>query len=259
MQELAMDHAIQRPHAAVETPTVRRLEAARPLVWLRQGWDDLARAGWASLAHGAFVSALGICLLLLAWRAPFMVPAYLGGFLLVAPFAAIGLYALSRQLDQDQVVDGHAALHAWRDNAGSVALFGLMLAVALIFWERTTAVLFALLYTGNAGDVAGVLAALVREPALGLSFFGAGSLLAAIVFALGVVTVPMMLDKPVDVITAAMTSLRCCTKNPAAMFVWAALIAGITALGFASGMLGLIVVFPLLGHASWHAYRDLVE
>jgi uncharacterized membrane protein len=115
-----MDHAIQRLHAAVETPAVRRIAAAQPLVWLRQGWADLAQAGWASLAHGAFISALGICLMLLAWKAPYLVPAYLGGFLLVAPFAAIGLYAISRQLDQDQAVDGHAALQAWRDNAGSV-------------------------------------------------------------------------------------------------------------------------------------------
>jgi uncharacterized membrane protein len=257
-----MDHAIQRPHAAVETPGVRRIEAGRPLVWLRQGWNDLAHAGWPSLAHGAFVSALGICLLLLVWKAPYMVPAYLGGFLLVAPFAAIGLYAISRQLDQDQAVDGHAALHAWRDNAGSVALFGLMLAVTMIFWEQTTAMLFALLYTGNAADVGGVLAGLLLDPGnrpLALAFFGVGALLAAIVFALGVVTVPMMLDKPVDVITAALTSLRCCRKNPGAMLVWAALIASLTALGFASGMLGLIVIFPVLGHASWHAYRDLVE
>jgi len=254
-----MDHAIQRLHAAEQTPAIRRIEASQPLVWLRQGWSDLAHAGWASLAHGAFVSALGICLLLLAWKAPYMVPAYLGGFLLVAPFAAIGLYAISRQLDQDQAVDGHAALHAWRDNAGSVALFGLMLAVALIFWERTTAVLFALLYAGNAADTGSVLLALFKDPLLGLAFFGAGAVLAAVVFAFGVVTVPMMLDKPVDVITAAMTSLRCCLKNPGAMLVWAAWIAGLTALGFASGMLGLIVVFPILGHASWRAYRDLVE
>jgi len=256
-----MDHAIRRPHAAVGIPSVRRVDTAQPLVWLRRGWGDLAAGGWASLAHGAFVSALGICLLLLAWNAPYMVPAYLGGFLLVAPFAAIGLYAISRQLDHDQAVDGHAALHAWRDNAGSVALFGLMLAVALIFWERTTAVLFALLYTGNAADVGSVMAGLLldaRNLPLALAFFGAGALLAAVVFALGVVTVPMLLDKPVDLITAAMTSWRCCRENTAAMLVWAALIAGITALGFACGMLGLIVVFPLLGHASWHAYRDLV-
>ena len=254
-----MDHAIQRPHEAVENPGVRRIEVARPIVWLRRGCDDMVHAGWASLIHGAFVSALGICLLLLAWKAPYMVPAYLGGFLLVAPFAAIGLYAVSRQLDQGQAVDGHAALHAWRENAGSVALFGLMLAVALIFWERTTAVLFALLYTGNTADAGSVLVALMREPVLALAFFGAGGLLAAVVFALGAVTVPMMLDKPVDVITAAMTSLRCCLENPGAMLAWAVLLAGITALGFVSGMLGLIVVFPLLGHASWHAYRDLVE
>jgi uncharacterized membrane protein len=134
-----------------------------------------------------------------------------------------------------------------------------MLAVALIFWERTTAVLFALLYTGNASDAGSVLSALFNEPLLGVAFFGAGAVLAALVFAFGVVTVPMMLDRPVDIVTAAMTSLRCCVQNPGAMLVWAAWLAGITALGFASGMLGLIVAFPLLGHASWRAYRDLVE
>lgn len=256
-----MDHAVERPRADIEHPAVRQVAALRPVIWLRQGYDDLARSGVHSLVHGVAVAALGVLLLMLVWQAPYMVPAYLGGFLLVAPFVAIGLYAISHQLDQRQAPDWRAALHAWRDNAGSVALFGLMLAVALIFWERTVAVLFALLYTGSAPD----MSLLLDEVLLGghgplvLAFFAAGALLAAAVFALSVVTVPMLLDRPVDLITAAMTSLRCCAQNPGAMAVWAALIAGLTILGFATGMLGLVIVFPLLGHASWCAYRDMVE
>ena len=78
-------------------------------------------------------------------------------------------------------------------------------------------------------------------------------------FALGVVTVPLLLDRPADVITAALTSLRCCLRNPGPMLLWAALIAVLTAVGFATFMLGLVVIFPVLAHASWHAYRDLVE
>ncbi|HJV72178.1 DUF2189 domain-containing protein [Ideonella sp.] len=257
-----MDHVIDRSHGDFEHPAIRRVRALQPLAWLRLGYSDLAKSGVHSFAHGAGVAVLGVLLLMLVWRAPYMVPAYLGGFLLVAPFAAIGLYAISRQLDQGQAIDPRAALRAWRDNAGSVALFGLMLAVALIFWERAAAVLFALLYSGSAPDASRLLEDLLfsgRQSALLLAFFGAGAVLATVVFTLSVVTVPMLLDRPVDVITAALTSLRCCARNPAAMAVWAVLIAGLTILGFATAMLGLVVVFPLLGHASWRAYRDMVD
>lgn len=257
-----MDHAIERPQVALPAPVVRHVEASRPLAWLSRGWADLRHAPWASLAHGAFVTVLGLGLLLLAREAPYLAPAYLGGFLLVAPFAAIGLYALSRQMERGAAADLRTAHHAWRHNAGSVALFGFMLVVALIFWERAAAVLFALLYSGHAVGSAQLLAELATDPAqlpLALAFFGGGGLLAALVFTFGVVSVPMMLDRPVDVVTAMLTSLRCCLANPGAMLVWALLIALLTAIGFATAMLGLIVVFPLLGHASWHAWRDLVE
>lgn len=92
-----------------------------------------------------------------------------------------------------------------------------------------------------------------------VAFFLGGGLIAALVFTFGVVTVPMLLDRPVDVVTAMLTSLRCCLANPGAMLVWGLLIALLTAVGFATVLLGLVVVFPLLGHASWHAWRDLVE
>jgi uncharacterized membrane protein len=257
-----MDHAIARPQAAIPAPVIRHVEAARPLAWLSRGWRDLRRTPLASLAHGAFVTLLGLGLLLTAGQAPYLVPAYLGGFLLVAPFAAIGLYALSRQIENGQAGDLRSAWQAWRPNAGSVAMFGFLLAVVLIFWERAAAVLFALLYTGHAVGAWALLTELATDPAhlpVATAFFLGGGLIAALVFTFGVVSVPMMLDRPVDVVTAMLTSLRCCLANPGAMLVWGLLIALLTALGLATGLLGLVVVFPLLGHASWHAWRDLVE
>jgi len=259
-----MDRAIDRPtpSADLATPAVRRVPAGQALVWLQRGYDDMRRLGFASLGHGVFVAGFGVVMLALGWAAPYLVPAFAGGFLLIAPFAAIGLYALSQQLEMDRPVSTSDALFAWRRNAGSIALFGLMLALAWIFWERIAAIVFAMSYAGAAPDVSHLLRDVVLggdHGALLLAFFGIGAVFAAVVFALSVVTVPMLLDRPVDIVSAALTSLRCCARNPVATLVWAALLAGLTALGFATAMLGLVVVFPLLGHASWHAYRDMVE
>ncbi len=246
----------------VETPRVRRVDAGRPLVWLRQGWQDLLHAGSPSLGYGILIAAFGLMLVALAWDAAYLVPALIGGFLLVAPFAAILYYDMSRQLEQGRTVDATAAIFAWRRNATSIALFGVMLMLTLIAWERTAAIVFALSYGGTVPDAKHPLADILLSgnylPLL-VAFFGIGGLYALAVFALGIVTAPLLLDRPIDVVTAAVTSVRCCTTNPGAALVWAALIAGLALLGCVTAMIGLVVVFPWLGHASWHAYRDLVE
>jgi len=180
----------------------------------------------------------------------------------VAPFVAIVFYALSRQIERGEAVDGAAALFAWRRNTGQIALWGLALALTLILWERLAAIVFALFYGGEVADVTTLARDVFfsgRQWGLVIAFVGVGGLLALAVYALGVVTAPLLLDRDVDVVTAAVTSLRCCLRNPGAALLWAALIAALTALGFATLMLGLVVIFPWLGHASWHAYRDLVE
>lgn len=257
-----MDHALEQLRGATEAPRVRDVDGRRPFVWLQRGAADLRRLRGASLIYGVAVAAAGVVLLWLAWGATHLVPTAIGGFLLAAPFAAIGLYALSRQLDAGLLPDRLAARRAWRANASSIGLFGLMLALALLLWERLAAITFALFFGGTVPDLSHLLAELLlsdRYVPLALALGGVGALLAAAVFVLSVVTAPLLLDRPLDAITAVLTSLRCCARNPGTMLLWAALLAGITALGFATGMLGLVVLFPLLGHASWHAYRDLVE
>lgn len=257
-----MDHAVDRHSLAVPTPGVRRVEAARVFVWLQRGWADLVRARTSSLGYGALVAAFGVGLLVLAWRASYLVPALIGGFLLVAPFVAIVFYALSRQIERGEPVDGAAALFAWQRNAGQIALWGVALMLTLILWERLAAITFALFYGGEVADVETLARDVFfsgRYVELLIAFFGVGGLLALAVFAFGAVTAPLLLDRDLDVVTAAVTSLRCCLRNPATALLWAALIAALTALGFATAMLGLVVIFPWLGHASWHAYRDLVE
>ena len=256
-----MDDAVNRP-GAESSPQIRKVDAGRPVVWLERGWSDFKRSAVPSLIYGAWVAAFGFALLLVAWRFTYLVPALVGGFLLVAPFVAIIFYDLSRQIEQGRPADGAEAVFAWRRNGGSIALWGLVLVLAMIFWERMAAIIVAQFLYGDVGDLRALGFEILFSgaiPAAVVVYLGAGALVAFTVFVFGIVTAPMLLDRDVDVVTAMLTSLKCCITNPGATIVWAVLIAGLTAIGFATLMIGMLVIFPLLGHASWHAYRDLVK
>lgn len=257
-----MGHTLsERIAVAAPGPEVRRVAPSRVFAWLRLGWRDLMRAPAVSFGYGALVAVAGALLLALAWGGGHLVPALTGGFLLVAPAVAVVFYELSRQIERGEPPDGRAALTAWRRNAGSIALWGLALALALILWERLSAILFALLYGGTVADLQSLVMEIItgQRIELLLAYIGTGGLLALAVFAFGLVTAPLLLDRDLDVVTAALASLRACLRNPGTTLLWAALIAALTAIGFATLMIGMIVVFPWLGHASWHAYRELVE
>ena len=257
-----MDHTAQPSGDLMETPGIRKVPAGRPFTWLKKGLADLTRVSAASITYGVAFAAVGAVILGLARGGGHMAPALMTGFLLVAPFLAGVLYDLSRQLERGGAVNTVAALHAWKRNAGSISLFGLLLAMTLIMWERMSAVIFALFYGGRVPDLrnfAGDVLLSGQYHDLVAAYVVIGGLIAAAVYAFSVVSLPMMLDRDVDVATAIVTSVRCVARNPAAMLLWAAIIVVLTAIGFATWMVGLVLVFPWLGHASWHAYRDLVE
>lgn len=242
-----MDHSFDPTGAAsAAMPQVRRVAPGAPVEWLRLGARDLHRTLGRSLRMGLLVAAFGWLLVGITWRVPHLVPTLLGGFLLVAPFAAIAVYE---------------ARHNWRANAASIALFGLALAFALLAWERVAALVFALFYRGEPFQLATLATTLVfsgEHVGMLVTLVAAGALIALVVFALSVITVPLLLDRPVDIVTGIVTSVQCCLRNPAAMLLWAVLIALITAIGLSTFMLGLVLVFPWLAHASWHAYRQMI-
>lgn len=243
-------------------PAIRRVGGERPLAWLRAGWHDLQANPIASLAYGLLFAIAGDVILLFSWRNPYLFTAAVSGFFLLAPLLAGGLYEISRRQERNLPSTFGDSLAAWRRNGQSMAMFGLLLALAAIIWERTSAVFFALFVPGLTPELWAFVSGVVLNAnyiGLTLAWFCVGGLLAALVFSVSAVSIPMLIDRDVDFVTAMMTSLRSVAFNPSVMLKWAALVVALTLIGFASLLFGLVILMPLLGHASWHAYRDLVE
>ncbi len=243
-------------------PGIRHLSALRSFDWLKAGWSDLRANPLPSLAYGLLFALGGDLILLSLLDHPHLFTVALSGFFLLAPLLAAGLYELSRRHAAGQHPLFIDTLSCYRSNGESLAMFGLMLALLMLLWERFSAVAFALLSGGGAFSGSALLTEIIlsgEHLPFVLTWLVMGGLLAALVFALAVVAVPMMLDRQTDVVTAMATSLRATLANPLPLLVWAAVIVTLTLLGFATLLFGLVVIMPILGHASWHAYRDLVE
>lgn len=243
-------------------PAVRRVALGRPLTWLKSGGRDMRANPIASLAYGLLFAIAGDVILIFSWRNPYLFTAALSGFFLIAPLLAGGLYEISRR----QAAGRHStfvdSLAGWRRNGQSMAMFGLLLALAAIVWERSSAVLFALFVPGLTPDLAALVFDVLLNPdyrGLTLAWLALGGMLAMLVFAVSAVSIPMLIDREVDFVTAMMTSLRAVAHNPGTLLLWAAVVVLLTLAGFATLFFGLVIFMPLLGHASWHAYRDLVE
>lgn len=257
-----MDKSFSPLDRHFDLPAIARVEPGRPIQWLKAGWQDLLRSPAASLAHGAIFAALGALILLFAIDKPYLGTAALSGFLLVGPIAAAGLYEISRRHQAGQSAGFLDSLRGLKGHTDALFTVGIMLAFMLIVWERLSAILFALFYRGDIADLASFYSHVVFSGEY-LHFMAAylliGGALAALVFALTAVSIPMLLDRDTDTISAMMTSLRAIAANPGPMAVWAALIVSLMALAFATMMVGLVLLLPLIGHATWHAYRDLVR
>jgi uncharacterized membrane protein len=239
---------------------VLRVPLTRPFVWLRRGWDDLRHNPSASLAYGFLVSAMG-ALILAFWSHPFFVAASVTGFLLVGPLLTTGLCELSRLRANGDKTGFEVSLSALGRNRDALLRFAVGLLVIGAAWFAASSLMLYLVL-GSAGPTleSTIWGSLFDQisTAQVLSYVAVGGILAAIVFARSVVSVPLIIDRQTDAGTAVQTSLRVALSNLPAMIVWAALIVVLVGFGFATFLIGMIVVFPLLGHATWHAYRDLV-
>jgi uncharacterized membrane protein len=238
---------------------LRPLGLAAPLHWLALGWRDFRRCPGIGLFYGACFMAMGWLLMALFEQAPAYLLALSAGFLLTGPFFCLGLYQASRRLERGQTPDLGDCLLAWEQRTGTLAIFGLVLLVLEMLWARASLIVFALSFDGMP-DFKGSLLALLDPQNLAFiaAYLAVGGLFAGLIFSVSVVSIPMILDRPTDAISAGLTSLRLVSTQPGVMLVWGALITGLVLLALLPWFAGLLVVGPVLGHASWHAYRAAV-
>jgi uncharacterized membrane protein len=243
-------------------PGVRRVAITAPLGWLGKGWQDLWRQPAASLFYGVAIAVTGAVILGVTASLAYLFAAAVTGFLLVAPMLAAGLYELSRRYLAGEPATLTDSMLAWKRNPSALVSFGLLSILAGTAWQVVSVVIVALFYKGTALQPMAMMIEVLVNPQHYLMFFiymGAGGLMAAVVFALSVVSMPMLVDRRCELLCALTTSVNAVAENPLPLALWALIIMLLTGLGFATALVGLVLVMPWLGHASFHAYKELVE
>ena len=244
-------------------PKARQLEFDAPWNWLAAGWRDIWVMPGLSLGYGVlvFLASWALFVLLQRLDALAMVLVLAGGFLLIGPLLAVGLYRISQRLEAGAVSLGLSdILLPPRAARGQLAFFGVLLLLFFSFWVRFAGLLASIFLGGvTLPPLDKILQTLLFTPeGLGLLMVGtaSGAVLAALVFALTAFAVPMLLERETDAFSASRASFTAVLANLKPMLLWAALIVVMIAAGIATAFVGLIFAFPLIGHASWHAYRD---
>jgi uncharacterized membrane protein len=252
-------------------PGVLPIDSKQPLVWLYRGLKDIGHSPWLSLAHGLVIAMGGGLITWLAHDRFWLLASAVSGFLVVAPVLATSLYAMSRAIERNEAVSFRLLFKTWTQwqtlqnnepvSYWCLVRFGLLLALAGTGWVLTSSALITLLAPVAIHTPMDFIRHVVLNPDSYLFelWLMLGGLMAAPVFASSVVAMPLLLDRQVNTLQAVLTSWKVVLTHPMPMVLWAFLIMGLSMLGVLSLFLGLIVIVPILGHASWHAYRDLVD
>ncbi|MDR3517006.1 MAG: DUF2189 domain-containing protein [Azospirillaceae bacterium] len=242
---------------------IRRITPGQQWQWLAAGWEDFVRAPGVSLAYGALLVIASFILIagLALYDLGYLILPMAAGFMLVGPVIAVGLYDTSRRLERGEPVSLGTALAAFHSHSTQIAAIGVVLMIGLLFWIRCALLLFALFFAGTPAPLDAIYTELFFSLP-GVTLIATGTVIGAgfaiVAFAASAVSIPMLLDRDVDVITAVITSLRSVRDNLVPMVLWGLLVTLLTMAGIATAFLGLAVTLPVIAYASWHAYRDLV-
>jgi uncharacterized membrane protein len=253
---------IEAPHDLPATIRLVPVDASGR--WLAAGWMDIRRAPALSLGYGALfvVASLAFSFGLAVLDLGSLILPLLGGFVLMAPLLAIGFYDISRRIEAGEAPTAGGVARASSASFGQVGAMGAVLMMVFFVWTLLALVLFALFYGQSPPPFDRFVEDIVFS-VRGATFLALGTAVGAVIatlaFAISAFSFPLLLDRPVDVVTAIVVSIVAVRANWRVMFGWAALIVLLTGVGFVTLFLGLAVVMPLLGYASWHAYRDVIE
>lgn len=242
--------------------SVHHVAPLKPLRWLRNAWFDLSKNPTASLAHGLIVTTLLLATLLVTSVHVYVIAAAITGFMLIGPILSAGLCELSRQHELNQSASFDSSLEGLKPRKSALIQFSSILLGFTLLWFA----LSGLLLVATVGNVEPSLQQLlwgnvldIITPVQLLLYTLVGGVLATIVFVVSVIAVPAIIDTKLPALEAMALSTKVTVENLPSMLVWAGLIVILVALSFATYLIGMIVIYPLLAHATWHAYRDLVE
>ena len=261
---------LETPELRTETGSAERqsvlelpladLSVRAPFRWLLLGCIDFHRCPWIGIFYGVCFCLMGQALWQVFRHAPAYVLAVSAGFLLLGPFLCLGLYAASRDLEQGRQPRLLDSLLAWRPTLSSMAVFATVLLILEMLWGRASLVVFAVtMKTLPAGENMAALLLSSNNLEFIIAYTAVAAFFGALIFLSSAISIPMILDRQTDAISAALTSFRACLQNPGVMLSWAALVAILTIIAIIPGFLGMLVIAPVLGHASWHAYREITS
>jgi uncharacterized membrane protein len=263
---MAQVHVLMGAESIRVQPEIRRIGVADLKDALARGIDDFL----AMPTHAVFLCLIyPVVGILLGWFISGMgwlslLYPLVTGFALLGPFAAVGLYEISRQREQGYPVDLRSAFDVYLSPSfGAIAALGLLLLIIFVVWLAVAQSIYIAYFGYGPEPSIGEFVDRVLTTPEGRSLFIVGNtvgfLFALLVLIISVVSFPLLLDRDVGAVEAVLTSARAVRKNPVTMTIWGLIVAGLLVIGSLPFLAGLAVIVPVLGHSTWHLYRKVIK
>lgn len=255
------DQLIEKNNEPYTNPIeIRTLDSDAPMRWLRKGIDDFKVSPSLSLMYGSIYMIIGLIMMFTTYQNPVYAYGLVTVFYLIGPIVAVGFYCMSRHIEAGVKPTFGQGCSALCYNPVGVVSFAIIIGMLVVFWTIIAAAIIALVF-GNVTITDTLYQTILANKDL-LPFVGLiaaiGLIFAIIGFSISVISIPLMTHRKVDVVTAIISSIRAVKQNPGVMFSWAIIILTLMFMGFALAFVGIAITLPIIGHATWHAYREVI-